>query len=332
MRTILDIWLVVTLFVSLPDLSLSFLYAVVRYSVGWYTARSYALIASCMVLTVLLVETTMLYTRLASAMILQRRERVHRLQSVDEATAAIAHEIKQPLGSMSLNCDTALECLKAAPLDLEELRSCLTDVKKDNNRANEIVVAIRALFKTTARQKTMVEINRLVREVLKMVENDLRVHEVIVSTEFQEDVPQIMADPIQLQQVILNLVKNAIDAIAIGPTTMQAIRLITTYDGNSVVSLYVQDSGPGIATENETQLFDPFFTTKPSGMGLGLSISRRIIEDHGGNLRLAETSSKGCTFEIALPVVATSDSGSFKRAAMKATPIPRSDLIMLTRA
>ncbi len=316
MRTILDVWLVVTLFASLPDLSLSFFYAVVRYSVGWYTARSYALIASCTVLVVLLVETTMLYTRLASAMILQRRERVHRLLSVDEATAAIAHEINQPLAAMSLNCDAALACLKATPLDLEELRSCLTDVKNDNNRANEVVAAIRGLFKTTTRQKTIVEINRLVREVLRMVENDLHAHGVIFSTEFQEDVPQIMADPIQLQQVILNLVKNAIDAIAIGPATTQAIRLITTYNGNSVVSLYVQDSGPGITTENETQLFDPFFTTKPSGMGLGLSISRRIIEDHGGNLRLAETSSKGCTFEIVLPAVATSD--SFKRATAAA--------------
>jgi signal transduction histidine kinase len=314
MRTILDVWLVVTLFVSLPDLSLSFFYAVVRYSVGWYTARSYALIASCTVLIVLLVETTMLYTRLASAMILQRRERAHRLMSVDEATAAIAHEINQPLGAMSLNCATALECLKTTPLDVEELRSCLTDAIDDSNRANEIVAGVRALFKATARQKTMVEINRLVREVLRMVENDLHVHGVSVSTEFQENVPRLMADPTQLQQVILNLVKNAIDAIAIGPTTMQAIRLITTYDGKSVVLLYVQDSGPGITTEDEAKLFDPFFTTKPSGIGLGLSISRRIIEDHGGNLRLAETSSNGCTFEIALPVVATSDSGSFKRA------------------
>ena len=191
MRTILDVWLVLTLFVSLPDLSLSFFYTVVRYSVGWYTARSYALIASCTLLIVLLVETTMLYTRLASAMILQRRERVHRLLSVDEATAAIAHEIKQPLGAMSLNCDAALECLKATPLDLEELRSCLTDVKNDNNRANEIVAGVRALFKTTARQRTMVEINRLVREVLKMVENDLHANGVSVSTEFQEDTPLI---------------------------------------------------------------------------------------------------------------------------------------------
>jgi signal transduction histidine kinase len=318
MRTILDVWLVVTLFVSLPDLTLSFFYDVVRYSGGWYTARSYALIASCTVLIVLLVETTMLYTRLASAMILQRRERVYRLLSVDEATAAIAHEIRQPLGSMSLNCDTALECLKATPLDLEELRSCLTDVKNESNRANEIVAAIRTLFKTTARQTTMVEINRLVREVLRMVENDLRVYGVSVSTEFQEDVPQVRADPIQLQQVILNLIKNAIEATAIGPTAIKAIRLITTCGEKSVVSIFVQDTGPGVTLDNETHVFDPFFTTKTSGMGLGLSISRRIIEDHGGNLRLAETSSKGCTFEIALPVVATSDSGSVKRQS----PLP----------
>ena len=135
-----------------------------------------------------------------------------------------------------------------------------------------------------------------------MVEHDLHVHGISVSTEFQEDVPQVRADPIQLQQVILNLVRNAIDAIEIGSITIKAIRLVTTYDGKSVVSLYVEDSGPGITTENETQIFDPFFTTKPSGMGLGLSISRRIIEDHGGNLRLTETSSKGCIFEITLPV------------------------------
>jgi signal transduction histidine kinase len=301
LRTILDVWLVVTLFVSLPDLSLSFLYDVVRYSVGWYTARSYALIASCTVLIVLLVETTMLYARFASAITLQRRERAHRFSSVDEATAAIAHEIRQPLGAMSLNTDAALEILKATPLDIEGLRSCLTDVKDQSIRANEVVAGVRALFKSTARQRTMIEINRLVREVLRMVENELQVHGVSVSTEFQEDVPEIVADPIQLQQVILNLIKNAIEALASGPANIKAIRLITTGGATSGVSLYVQDTGPGITPRSETSIFDPFFTTKTSGMGLGLSISRRIIEDHGGDLRLTETSSRGCTFEIALP-------------------------------
>jgi signal transduction histidine kinase len=301
-RTILDIWLMVTLLAYMPNFLVAIIGSSIRFTIGWYAARGFILVGSCMLLSVLLVETTFLYSRLASAIILQRRERAHRLLSVDEATAAIAHEIKQPLGAMSLNCDAALECLKTTPIDVEELRSCLMDAMDDSNRANEIVAGIRGLFKTTARQRTMVEINRLAREVLRMVEPDLHVHGVSVSTEFQEDVPQVRADPIQLQQVILNLVKNAIDAIAIGPTTIEAIRLVTTYDGKSVVSLYVEDSGPGITTENETRIFDPFFTTKPSGMGLGLSLSRRIIEDHGGNLRLTETSSKGCTFEITLPV------------------------------
>jgi two-component system sensor kinase FixL len=134
-----------------------------------------------------------------------------------------------------------------------------------------------------------------------MVENDLHVHGISVSTEFQEDIPEVVGDPIQLQQVILNLVKNAIEALAAGPRSIKSLRLITTHGSNAPVSLYVQDSGPGITPNNETKIFDPFFTTKSSGMALGLSISRRIIEDHGGHLRLAETSSNGCTFQITLP-------------------------------
>ena len=157
-------------------------------------------------------------------------------------------------------------------------------------------------FKTTAYQGTLIDINRLVREVLRMVENDLHVQGVTVSTEFEEGLPQIMADPIQLQQVILNLVKNGIEAMAAGPTTIKALRLVTTQDGDSIVSLSVQDSGPGVKPENGTQIFDPFFTTKSSGMGLGLSICRRIIEDLGGELQLTKTGSTGCTFGITLPM------------------------------
>jgi C4-dicarboxylate-specific signal transduction histidine kinase len=141
-----------------------------------------------------------------------------------------------------------------------------------------------------------------------MVENDLHVQGVTVSTEFQEDLPQITGDRTLLQQVILNLVKNAIEAMGTVPTATKALRLVTTQDVNSVVSLSVQDTGPGLNPENATHVFDPFFTTKPSGMGLGLSISQRIIEDHGGELRLTKTGSNGCTFEITLPSAPASDS------------------------
>jgi C4-dicarboxylate-specific signal transduction histidine kinase len=117
-----------------------------------------------------------------------------------------------------------------------------------------------------------------------------------------------MADRIQLQQVILNLVKNAIEAMAAGRTAIKTLRLVTTQDGNSVVSLSIQDSGPGIDPEIGAKIFDPFYTTKSSGMGLGLTISRTIIMDHGGDLRLTKTDSNGCTFEITLPSVGTSNS------------------------
>jgi signal transduction histidine kinase len=299
-RTILGAWLAVTVFMSLPDYTWAFFFSGLRFSLGWYMARTYSLIASFTVLVVLLVETTMLYARLASAITLQRRERAHQIMSVDEATAAIAHEINQPLGGILLNCETALHCLEREAPDVAEARECVTDAIVDSKRAKEVVIAVRALFKATARRRTMFDINRLVRDVLGMVENDLHVHGVSASAEFQEDVPEVVGDPTQLQQVILNLVKNAIEAIATSST--KAIRLTTTYDGKSVVSIYVQDTGPGVTIDDETQVFDPFFTTKPSGMGLGLSISRRIIEDHGGNLRLTETTSRGCTFEITLPV------------------------------
>ena len=300
-RTILDVWLIVAVFVAIPDLGLAFLYPVVRFSVGWYMAKTYILIASCTVLSVLLWETTMLYARLASAIILQRRERANRLMSVEAATAAIAHEIKQPLAAISARCAAALKWLKRTPPDLEEVGACLTAMTGESDRANDIVAGIRGLFKTTASQRTMIEINHVVRQVLLMVENDLLVHEVTVSTEFQEGLPPIMADRTQLHQVILNLVKNAIEAMAAGPTTKRTLRLVTAQDANSVVSLTVQDTGPGINPENGTHVFDAFFTTKSSGMGLGLSISRTIIEDHGGDLRLIKTSSNGCTFEITLP-------------------------------
>ena len=303
-RTILDVWLIVAVFVSLPDLTLAIVYAVtIRFSVGWYVGKAFLLIGSWTVLVVLLWETMMLYARLASAMILQRRDRVHRIMSVDEATSAIAHELRQPLAAMALNCDAGLECLETATPDVEELRSCFSDVKKDGTRASEIISGVRALFRSVPGRRTIVEINGLVREVLRMVENDVRAQGISISPELEENLPQIAGEQIQLQQVILNLVKNAIDALALpGPAKTKAIRVVTTRGPNSSVSILVQDNGPGIISESKANIFDPFFTTKSSGMGLGLSISRRIIEDHNGSLRLTETSSKGCIFEITLPV------------------------------
>src|SRR4029077_21009675 len=280
-----------------------------RFSLGFYASRLLSVTVSVVVLIVLLTESTVLYGRLPNTIALLRRERDNRLMSVDAATAAVAHEISQPLGAITLNISSALQFLKKTPPNLEEANACLTAMAGESEQANDIVRSIRKLFKTAAHQNTLIDINPLVQQVLRMVENDLHVQGVTVSTEFQDDLPQITGDRTLLQQVILNLVKNAIEAMVAGRTTIKALRLVTAQDGNSVVSLSVEDSGPGITPENGSHVFDPFFTTKSSGTGLGLSISRKIIADHGGELRLTETSSNGCTFEITLPSVAASDSG-----------------------
>ena len=309
-KSVLDLWLMVVVCALIADAALVVLFLTDRFSIGFYANRLIPFIVSKTVLIALLSETLILNERLASAFILQRRERDNRLMSVDAATASVAHEISQPLGAMTLNISSALQYLKKTPPNVEEANACLTAMADESNHANEIVRSIRKLFKTTAHQMTPIEINRLVQQVLRMVENDLHVQGVTVSTEFQDDLPQITGDRTLLQQVILNLVKNAIEAMAADPTTTKALRLVTTQDGNSVVSLSVQDSGPGITPENGTHVFDPFFTTKSSGTGLGLSISRKIIADHGGELRLTKTGSNGCTFEITLPSVATNGKGS----------------------
>jgi signal transduction histidine kinase len=301
-RTVLAVWLTVTVFATLPDLALSTVMSSVRFTLGWYVARSYALLASCTVLIALLTETTVLYARHANAIVLLRRERADRLMSLEAATAAMAHELKQPLGALRSFGSAAQNWLKRTPPDVEKANRAVTSVINTVDRADHVVSSMRDLFKKTSNQHTMVQLNDVVRQLLSLVQRDLHANGISLTTEYEPNLPQVQAEPTQLQQVLLNLVKNAIDAMEAVTRGERNLRLVTGFDGKSVVSLYVQDSGPGIAAENQDRIFDPFFTTKPTGMGMGLSICRTIIETLGGNLRLARTNDRGSSFEIALPI------------------------------
>jgi signal transduction histidine kinase len=300
-RTVLDIWLIVTLFAWAPNFVVAAFVTSVRFSLGWYTGRIYALIASCTVLAVLLTETTMLYARLANAVVLLRRERDNRLMSVEAATSAMAHEIKQPLAGIAMRGTAALNWLKRIPPDLDQVNSALNSIVDSSHRADEIMSSIRGLFQKAAGQRTTVDLNELTRQALSLAQHDLQTYGVSVTTEYREDLPKIYADRTRLQQVILNLIKNGIEAMDSIKFGTKRLRLVTGFDGNSMVSLSVQDSGPGIGDTDRNNIFDPFFTTKPTGMGLGLSICRTIVQDHGGSLQLTKTGSHGSSFEIALP-------------------------------
>ena len=153
----------------------------------------------------------------------------------------------------------------------------------------------------------MVYLDDVARQVLGLLQHDLESNRVFVTTDYQANLPPVRADRMQLQQIVLNLVENAIEAMSSAPLGSRRVRLVTKFDGKSTVLLSVHDSGRGITAEHKDRVFDPFFTTKPTGMGLGLAICRTVAQDHGGNLRLVETSSHGSGFEIELPIGSTDD-------------------------
>ncbi|MCG2627522.1 MASE4 domain-containing protein [Bradyrhizobium sp. WYCCWR 13023] len=302
-RTVLDLWLMVTLFAALPNFLVAAYAGSSRFSVGWYTARGFALIASCMLLSVLVTEMIVLYSRLASALVMQRRERSNRFVSIDAATAAIAHEIGSPLGAITLNANTAQQILVAQPRRLDEINAILRNIEEDSLRVSETITSVRGLFKGAVDQPATISLEGVARQVLRLLQHEMQFNEILVATDFRVEVSLVRADPMQLQQVILNLFKNAIEAMASAGPNGRRLSIATRLDErNSFVLLSVQDTGRGVPPQDHDRIFDAFFTTKPAGMGLGLAICRTIIERYGGRLVLAKSSPQGSTFEIALPL------------------------------
>jgi signal transduction histidine kinase len=301
-RTVLDLWLMVTVFASLPNFLVAAYAGSARFSVGWYAARGFAVIASCMLLSVLLTEMTVLYSRLASSLIMQRRERANRLVSIDAATAAIAHEIRSPLGSIRLNASTALLQVLAQPPQLEEMSVILKEIEDASARVDTTIASVRELFKDATDQPATINVDDISRQVLRLLQHELQLNEISVVTEFQDDVSLVHADPAQLQQVILNLVKNAVEAMSSVPTDRRRLNIGTWLKGDFVF-LSVEDTGAGVNPQDEARIFEAFFTTKRTGMGLGLAICRTIVERYEGSLVLAKSDPQGSAFELALPIV-----------------------------
>jgi signal transduction histidine kinase len=301
-RTILDLWLIVTLFAWWPMFLVPIYFTMTRFSIGWYVARCLAVLASSALLAVLMSEVIRLYARLASSIGLLRRERAERLASVEAATSAMAHEIRQPLSGIANMGSAGLNWLKRTPANIERVGECLTAMIDATRRAEEIISGIGGLFRRAPNERTMVQLNDVCREVMRLAQHDILANGISVRVRCNEDLPLICADHTQLQQVILNLVRNAIDAMNCRPPGERRLRLWTSFDGKSGVSLCVRDFGVGVSDDDRERIFEPFYTTKANGMGLGLAICRKIIEDHGGTLRLLETNSHGSMFEIVLPV------------------------------
>ena len=227
---------------------------------------------------------------------------VARVATLSALTASIAHEVNQPLTSLVTNASTCVRMLAADPPDLELARTTAQRTIRDAHRASEVIQRLRAMFTRKASATEAVDLNEAAREVLALSASELQGAGVILRTEFAADLPSVRGDRVQLQQVILNLVLNAADAMRAVEGRQRRMWLTTGFDAPEQVRLSVRDEGTGIEPQDLERLFDAFFTTKSEGMGIGLSISRSIIQGHGGRLWAASNDGgPGATFSFQIP-------------------------------
>jgi len=226
--------------------------------------------------------------------------RVSRVTTMGELTASLAHEVNQPIAAAVTNANTCLRWLTRDRPDVEEARAAAMRIVKDGTRAAEIVKRIRLLFKKSTPQRELVDVNEAVREMIVLLRSEATRYKITVRMELAEDLPRIMGDRVQLQQVLMNLIVNSIDAMKeVDGTRELAVKSQRTKKEEVLVS--VCDTGVGLPPQQSDQIFNAFFTTKAHGTGMGLRISRSIVESHGGRLWAADNSPHGASFHFALP-------------------------------
>jgi signal transduction histidine kinase len=296
----LDLWLLVLLESWMLN-ALLFNRLVFRFSVFWYCGRVFSALATSIVLFFLLSETTVLYWRLARSHMMLERERDNRLLNFEAIAAAISHEIRQPLAAIVGNGDAALALLGKSPPDIGEARAAVTDIVGDGHRIGETIDGIRTLFQKVDQGRQLIDMNGIVLEVLQLARGELHEHGVTASSELASNLPLVEGNRSQLQQVIFNLVHNAVEAMDTVSDRSRMLRLTTGRRDGSAIAVTVHDSGPGIDPSEMSGIFDAFVTTKSHGMGLGLAICRVIIERHGGQLSASSDGNSGASFQLVLP-------------------------------
>lgn len=300
-RSVLDLWLLVAsaawLIQGLVNLPLH-----ARFTVGWYSLYLLMLTSHVIVLIALIAESNRLYARLILSTAALRRERDTRMMSMDAVAAAISHEIGQPLTAVTLHASASLKWLTRAQPDCEKAIGSLRDTIDAGRRTFEVIKSIRATFSKGSGSLTELNLNNLARETSALLNGELAAHRILLQLELDERLAPAMANRVQIQRVLVNLMTNAIESIGAPKRRDRKIAIRSgTQDGQNVL-LEISDTGEGISPEQMPYIFDPFFTTKSSGTGLGLSLSRSIAEEHGGRL-WASSDGDGATFHLQLPAV-----------------------------
>jgi len=227
--------------------------------------------------------------------------RVSQLTTIGQMAASIAHEIKQPITSIVMGTSAGLRWLTKEPPNLKEVRACLDLIANNGDRANQVIDGVRAMFQKSRQEKEFFDINKIIQETVELVRGEAQKKGIVVQSDLSDDLRPVFGIRIQLQQVMLNLFSNAIEAMdAVAGGTRQ-LRVSSTSFAPDSVLITVADSGPGLSPKDINRIFDPFFTTKPRGMGMGLSICRSLVEAHNGKLSAHSGVKQGAVFEITLP-------------------------------
>ena len=299
-RTVLDLWLMVIMCLYAIEVPLSYYPVPSRFSVGWYTVRIIAVLGSSLVLIVLLYEMSTLYAKLLRAVYAQRREREARLMTGDAVAAAVAHEVRQPLTAMITTADAGWRFLDRDSPNLDKAKEAFRRITADGHRAGDVIGSIRATYRSDTRDWTDIDLSELIQEALALGHDEFEKHGIAVEAEAGNEKLAVRGNRVQLQQVLLNLVMNAIDAMA----SKDEPRVLTVKCrgvGSDRVTVSVADTGSGIPSNEADRIFTPLFTTKSEGMGMGLAICRSIIEAHEGRLWFTANAPRGATFHFTLP-------------------------------
>src|SRR6266404_1117255 len=231
----------------------------------------------------------------------QELARVGRQLTMGAITASIAHEIKQPLTAILANANAGLRWLSNETPDRDEAAAALERIVGDGQRARQVMETVRAMFRKDTEEKALLDMNNVVRQVFGLLDSELQRNDMVVKYELGQELPRVLGDQVQLQQVILNLVINAIDAMSLVIDRPRTLRVSSERCDPAGLILTLEDSGTGIDPKNVKRIFEPFFTTKSHGMGMGLSICRSIVEAHGGQVTASLASPHGTAFHVILP-------------------------------
>jgi signal transduction histidine kinase len=299
-RSVLDLWVAVAIFATVVEQTVACLFIVSRYSVGAYAVRTFSVIVSTIVLSAMLSEFVRVYASLVRTNQMLQRERESKLTNVTAAVAAIAHEIRQPLTAISANSSAARRFLARG--DIEQVGGILDNIGKASLRVNEVIEGVGALFRRANPERQSIDVNDLVIEALQVIAKELADCSITVDTQLTSELPRIMGHKGQLQEVILNLVQNSIDAMRTVTAKPRMLHVRTEPHGRDAIAISVEDTGPGIEEKTLSSVFDAFVTTKTKGMGLGLAISQAIVERHNARITAMSGVKGGARFEIILPI------------------------------